>query len=117
MVLKLKCIWDRERKNMNGLNIEIYQLEDGKAGVQVKFENETVWLSQKQMGLLFDKDSDTIGLHLKNIYKAGELDKISTSEDSSVVQKEGTRQVKRKLRLYNLDAIAGTVVGHAEEIF
>lgn len=85
--------------------IKIYQLNDGQAEVQVKFENETVWLSQKQMAQLFDKDTDTISLHLKNIYKSGELDEISTTEDSSVVQQEGKRKVKRKIKLYNLDSI------------
>lgn len=90
---------------MNKSTIEIYQLEDGEAQVSVKFENETVWLSQKQMAQLFDKDSDTIGVHLRNIYKSGELNENSTTEKSSVVQTEGSRKVKREIKLYNLDAI------------
>ena len=57
------------------------------------------------MAQLFDKDSDTIGLHLKNIYQSGELEEFATTEESSVVQNEGRRQVKRKIKLYNLDAI------------
>lgn len=57
------------------------------------------------MAELFDKDVDTIGLHLKNIYKSGELHEAATTEDSSVVQIEGERKVKRKIRIYNLDAI------------
>jgi prophage maintenance system killer protein len=57
------------------------------------------------MAELFEKDSDTIGLHLKNIYKSGELDEKSTTEQSSVVRQEGNRQVKRKIKFYNLDAI------------
>jgi len=57
----------------------------------------------------FDKDSDTIGLHLKNIYKSGELDKNSTTEQSSVVRQEGKRQVKRKIKFYNLDAIISSL--------
>jgi prophage maintenance system killer protein len=85
--------------------IKIYESEDGHAEVQVKFDNETVWLSQRQMAQLFDKDVDTIGLHLKNIYKAEELSENSTTEESSVVQQEGKRKVKRKVKLYNLDAI------------
>ena len=56
------------------------------------------------MALLFDKDSNTIGLHLRNIYGEGELDESATTEDSSVVQTEGKRQVRRQLRLYYLDA-------------
>ena len=90
---------------MNNSDIKIYQSLDGQTEVQVKFENETVWLSQKQMSQLFDKDTDTIGLHLKSIYKSGELDEISTTEESSVVQLEGRRNVKRNIKLYNLDAI------------
>ena len=65
--------------------IKIYQSEDGQTVVQVKFDDETVWLSQKQMAQLFDKDSDTIGLHLRNIYKSGELEEIATTEESSEI--------------------------------
>lgn len=90
---------------MNNSDIKIYQSKDGQTEVQVKFENETVWLSQKQMSQLFDKDTDTVGLHLRNIFTSGELDEISTTEESSVVQLEGKRKVKRKIKLYNLDAI------------
>lgn len=90
---------------MRDTNIQIYQTEDGSTEVIVKFDNETVWLSQKQMAQLFDKDTDTIGLHLKNIYKSGELTEKSTTEESSVVQKEGKRNIRRKVKLYNLDAI------------
>jgi prophage maintenance system killer protein len=85
--------------------IEIYQGSDGQTQIEVKFEEETVWLNQKQMGILFDKDTDTIGLHLKNIYKDEELDEISTTEDFSVVQQEGKRKVTRNIKFYNLDAI------------
>lgn len=85
--------------------IRIFQADDGQTEVQVKFDQDTVWLSQRQMSQLFDKDSDTISLHLRNIYDSGELDEVSTTEDSSVVQKEGKRNVKRKIRFYNLDAI------------
>lgn len=94
-----------QKSKMTESDIRIYQSEDGKAEVQVKFEHETVWLSQRQMAELFDKDSDTIGLHLKNIFESGELAELSTTEESSVVQKEGKRNIKRRLKLYNLDAI------------
>lgn len=90
---------------MNESEIKIYQTDDGQTKIDVKFENETVWLSQKQMAQLFDKDSDTIGLHLKNIYQSGELEEFATTEYSSVVQNEGKRLVQRKIKLYNLDAI------------
>jgi len=85
--------------------IEIYQGSDGQTQIEVKFEKETVWLNQKQMGILFDKDTDTIGLHLKNIYKDEELGEISTTEDFSVVQQEGKRKVTRNIKFYNLDAV------------
>ena len=73
--------------------------------MKVRLEQESLWLSQREMSLLFDKDTDTIGLHLRNIYQEGELDEEATTEESSVVQTEGNRQVRRKVRLYNLDAI------------
>jgi len=57
------------------------------------------------MAEVFDKNSDTIGLHLRNIYKSGELVKSTTTEESSVVRQEGKRQVRRKIKFYNLDAI------------
>jgi prophage maintenance system killer protein len=85
--------------------IEIYKTPGNQTEIQVQFEEDTVWLSQKQMGQLFEKDTDTISLHLKNIYESGELQEIVTTEESSVVQKEGKRQVRRKIRFYNLDAI------------
>ena len=85
--------------------IEIYQTKDGLTEIIVQLQENTIWLSQKQMASLFDKDSDTIGLHLRNIYKTGELIENTTAEYFSVVQKEGKRQVKRNIRYYNLDAI------------
>lgn len=85
--------------------IVIYNGEDGKSELQVKLVDNTIWLSQKQMGELFAKDSDTIGLHLKNIYKSGELQEDSTTDKYSVVRQEGKREVNRKIKFYNLDAI------------
>jgi hypothetical protein len=82
----------------------IYQKEDGQSTVEVRVEQDTLWLSQAQMAELFDKDSDTIGLHLRNIYESGELNEGATTEDSSVVRQEGKRQVRRSIRFYNLDA-------------
>jgi len=67
--------------------------------------NESIWITQKAMAELFDCSADNISLHLKNIYSSGELDKNATSEKISVVQTEGTRQVKRNVEFYNLDAI------------
>lgn len=89
----------------NSGEVLIYQNEDGGAALEVKLDHETVWLNQKQMAELFDKDSDTIGLHIRNIYKESELEAEATTEESSVVQNEGRRQVNRKVRFYNLDVI------------
>lgn len=72
--------------------------------VRADLQHDTVWLTQKEMSLLFDVSSDNIGLHIKNILKDDELD-FSTTEDSSVVQKEGDRTVSRPVKLYNLDMI------------
>ncbi len=79
--------------------------EDGLSlDVRVDAEKETVWLTQAEMAELFDVNVDTIGLHLRNIYREGELE-TSTYEESSVVRFEGRRQVKRVVRIYDLDAI------------
>lgn len=83
---------------MNESSIQIYRLDNGATEIDVKLDQDTIWLSQKQIAELFDKDSDTIGLHLKNIYSTGELEEFSTPEDYSVVQKEGTQNVRRKIK-------------------
>ena len=83
----------------------IFQIEGKEDGVQVVYHHESVWCTQKAMAQLFDCSSDNIGLHLKNIYETGELAQEATTENFSVVQTEGERQVNRKLKFYNLDAI------------
>jgi len=85
--------------------VVIYQSQDGEASLEVRLEQDTVWLSQAQMAELMDKDTDTIGLHIRNIYKEGELEPEATTEESSVVQNKGGRKVRRKLKFYKLDAI------------
>jgi prophage maintenance system killer protein len=85
--------------------IEIFRSSDNQIELKVQIDSDTVWLNQRQMAELFDKDSDTIGLHLKNIYNESELEENSTTEYFSVVQKEGKRLVKRKIKFYNLDTI------------
>jgi len=92
---------DKENDN----KIILYSTEDGKTEIEVSLDGETVWLSQKQMTELFDCSIDNIALHLKNVYAEGELDESRTSEESSIVQKEGNRNVKRLVKFYNLDAI------------
>jgi len=86
-------------------SILIYESHDGSKKIDVNLQNNTIWLTQKQMAEIFEKDSDTIGLHIKNIYKTNELQREITTEKYSVVQLEGTRHVKRKLNFYNLDVI------------
>jgi prophage maintenance system killer protein len=90
---------------MENSQIIIYEKSDGQTSIDVTLENETLWLSQRLMAELFDKDTDTIGVHIKNIYAEGELDEKSTSEKSSVVQQEGKRKVKRDVIHYNLELI------------
>lgn len=86
-------------------DIVLYKSKDGSVALDVQLEKETIWLSQKQMAKLFEKDSDTVGLHVRNVFKEGELDEAATTEESSVVRKEGNRNVTRKIRFYNLDVI------------
>ncbi len=83
----------------------IFERQTHENGIQVRYENGDLWLTQKAMGELYDCSTDNIGLHLKNIYSEFELDKNSTTEDFSVVQKEGNREVTRVLKYYNLDAV------------
>jgi prophage maintenance system killer protein len=89
----------------NNTPIVIYENADHAVEVRLDANKETVWLSQKQMAEAFDTSTDNIGLHLKNIYKEGELDEAVTTEESSVVRPEGRRQVNRRIKQYNLDAI------------
>lgn len=83
----------------------IFQIEGKEDGVQVVYRDETIWCTQKAMAQLFDCSTDNIGQHLKNIFESGELTAEATTENFSVVQNEGERQVNRSLKFYNLDAI------------
>ncbi len=83
----------------------IFEQQKEEKGIEVRFEDGDLWLTQKAMAKLYDCSSDNVGLHLKNIYTDLELDRDSTTEEFSVVQKEGNREVKRKVKYYNLDAI------------
>jgi hypothetical protein len=86
-------------------NILIYQDKDGLTKVEVRLENETLWVTQQQMTELFQTTKQNISLHIANIYNEGELDEKSTVKDFLTVQKEGSRRVKRTLQYYNLDMI------------
>ena len=85
-------------------DIVIFKNGELELEVSVSKDRETVWLSQKQMSQLFKVSTDNVGLHIKNILDEQELDS-STAEESSAVQKEGNRFVKRKIKVYNLDMI------------
>jgi hypothetical protein len=93
--------------NLPGKSSEIliYQAEDGRTRVDVRLENETVWLSQKLMAELFQKDVRTINEHIKNIYSEGELEPEATIRKFRIVRMEGRRQVARQVDFYNLDMI------------
>ena len=82
-----------------------YATEDGKSKIEVRLENETVWLSQKQMTELFQTTKQNISLHIKNVYSEGELEEKATVKEYLTVQTEGKRQVKRAIPYYNLDVI------------
>jgi len=85
--------------------ILIYQAPSGRVKIDVRLDNETVWLTQKMMAQLFQVKPQNITLHLKNIYGEEELSEEATCKESLQVQIEGKREVSRKQKLYNLDAI------------
>ncbi|WP_363316646.1 virulence RhuM family protein [uncultured Phascolarctobacterium sp.] len=83
----------------------IYNTPEEQVSVDVIVKDETIWVTQRTMAELFGCSSDNISLHLKNIYASNELQENSTTEEFSVVRKEGSRNIKRKVTFYNLDAI------------
>ncbi len=94
-----------KKKNINKGKIVIYKPKSGDIELRIKLENETVWLTQKQMATLFNKGIPTVNEHIKNIYKEKEVDSNSTIRKFRIVQTEGERQVKRDIEFYNLDVI------------
>lgn len=90
---------------MKKLEILLYSTPQGKTSIEVYFENETFWLSQKKMAELFNVDIRTVSEHLQNIFKTSELEENSTIRKFRIVQKEGNREVSRDIEFYNLDAI------------
>lgn len=92
-----------EKENKN--SIIIYSTADGEMKLEVKLENETVWLSQKQMAELFDCSIRNVSIHLQNVYDEAELSENQTMKNYFIVQKEGSKEVKRLINFYNLDAI------------
>ncbi len=82
-----------------------YQTEDGKTRIDVRLEDETVWLSQKLMAELFQKDVRTINEHIQNVYEEAELQRVGTIRNFRIVQQEGARAVSRDVEFYNLDVV------------
>lgn len=89
----------------NNSEILIYQTEDGQTKIDVRMEDDTVWLSLNQMSELFQRDKSVISKHIKNVFTEGELDEKSTVAFFATVQNEGGRTVERKVAYYNLDVI------------
>ena len=89
----------------NGNDIIIYQDEDGVTKVSVKFSDEDIWLTKNQIAEIYKTTQENISMHIKNIYKDGELENNSTNKKFLLVQNEGNRQVKRNIDHYNLDMI------------
>jgi hypothetical protein len=83
----------------------VFTRQTGDKSIEVRYEDETIWLSQRMMAELFDVDVRTINEHLQNLFSSNELDKISTIRNFRIVQTEGKRQVERNVDFYNLDAI------------
>ena len=90
---------------MNKGEIVIYQTQDGGTSLEVRLENDTVWLDQYQMAELFDTDRTSIVRHVNNIYRTVEIEREATCAKIAQVQKEGNRTVKRQINFYNLDMI------------
>ena len=102
---------DRTNDEMAPINhaakheIIFYSTPDGTVRVEVMYEGETFWLSQKKMAELFGVESHTITYHLQEIYKSNEINNLATTRKIRVVQTEGVRTVAREVDFYNLDAI------------
>jgi prophage maintenance system killer protein len=100
-----KIVTFTEKIGMNNSEIQIFRTKDGKTEIQVKLEDETVWLNQYQLESLFETNRTSINKHIINIYKSNELDENSTCAKIAQVQKEGKREIKRNIKYYNLDVI------------
>ena len=84
-------------------HIEIYEAEDGQARIEVRLEQDTLWLSQAQLAELFDKDVRTVNEHIRNVFAEGELDREATTRKFRIVRQEGSRQVAREIEHHDLD--------------
>lgn len=100
-ILQIGC----EYRMDNYGEIQIYQLDDGLINIEVKVQEETVWLSQQQMADLYQTSRTNVVEHVKHIYEEGELDEQSTCRSFRQVRQEGSREVARNIPFYNLDMI------------
>lgn len=94
-----------EKYNPSDETVVIYRSADSAVQLDVQLSEETVWLSQQQMASLFDSTVPNISIHIRNIYKEGELLKEATVKDFLIVQNEGGRKISRHVLFYNLDVI------------
>ena len=86
-------------------HVVIFKTDDEKISVDVRFDEETVWLSLDQMADLFERDKSTVSRHIKNVYEEGELERLATVANFATVQNEGARTVERQIEYFNLDVI------------
>jgi hypothetical protein len=85
--------------------IVLYQVNELSCRIDVRVEDETVWLNRNQLAVLFNRDVKTIGKHINNVFSEGELDKNSTVANFATVQNEGGRNIEREIEFFNLDVI------------
>ena len=88
-----------------GGEIAVYEAGNGETRLEVRLEQDTVWLDQQQLAQLFGRDKSVIGKHLRAVYREGELDREATAADFAQVRSEGARTITRQIEHYNLDAI------------
>ncbi len=88
-----------------GGEVAVYESGDGEVRVDVRFDHETVWLTQRQMAEVFDTTPENVLMHLRNIFASGELEADTTTKEFLAVRTEGRRRVRRRLKHYDLDAI------------
>src|SRR3989338_4292946 len=100
-----RSLMQKNTENQPGGEILLYQTEDGRTRIETRMTGETVWLTQKQMADLFQKDVRTISEHIRNVYEEGELAPAPTLRHFRIVQSEGKRQVERDVAHYNLDVV------------
>lgn len=96
-----------ENELLENNNFIMYTTDDGQVEIEVRLEDENVWLTQNAMAELFNTTTSNINIHIKNIYTENELTEVSTIKESLIVRQEGNRKVERNIKFYNLDLIIG----------